>query len=132
MMTATERLNLFVQILDREDYGFLRSLDARREQQFRRDRIRIFRRELRAIANQARGLFRVRRSNLAAAGRWGDYVPLTMEAAGTYVAIGKLWTAGTLLAWRMPEWVDAGRNANLLRRYVTSPEFSSARQKLPV
>jgi hypothetical protein len=123
MMTATERLNLFVQILDREDYGFLRSLDARRERQFRRDRIRIFRRELRAIANQSRDLFRVRRSNLSAAGRWGGYWPLAMETAGTYLAIGKLWTAGMLLAWRMPEWVNASRNANLLRRYVTSQKF---------
>ncbi len=120
MMNAAERLNLFVQILDREDYGYLRSLDARRERQFRRYRIRIFRRELRAIANQTAGLFRIRRRNLAAAGKWGAYWPLTKETAGTFVAIAKLWTAGTLVAWRMPEWIDAGRSADLLLRYVTS------------
>jgi hypothetical protein len=124
MINAVERLALFVQILDPEDYGFLRSLDAHRERTFRRDRVRIFRRELRVITKDAAKLFRVRRLNLAKAGRWDNYVPLLGETAGGFWAIGKLWLAGTLLAWRIPMIVDAARNADRLARLVTSQKFS--------
>jgi hypothetical protein len=124
MINAVERLALFVQILDPADYGFLRSLDARRERTFRRDRVRIFRRELRVITRDAAKLFRVRRLNLAQAGRWNDYVPLLGETAGGFLAIAKLWLAGILLAWRIPMVVNAGRSADRLARLVTSQKFS--------
>jgi hypothetical protein len=124
MMSAAERLDLFVQILDPEDYGFIRSLDARRERTFRRDRVRIFRRELRVIVTDAANLFRIRRHNLARAGRWNDYIPLLGETAGGFWAIGKLWLAGTLLAWRIPMVVNGNRSAERLARLVTNQKFS--------
>ncbi len=124
MINAVERLGLVVQILDLEDYGFLRSLDARRERTFRRGRIRIFRRELRVITEDAAKLFRVRRLNLAKAGRWNDYVPLLGETAGGFWALGQLWLAGTLLAWRIPVVLDAPRSADRLARLVTNQKFS--------
>jgi hypothetical protein len=124
MMSAAERLDLFVQILDPEDYGFMRSLDAGRERTFRRDRVRIFRRELRVIAVDATNLFRVRRLNLAKAGRWNDYFPLIGETAGGFWAIGKLWIAGTLLDWRIPIMMNGVRSADRLARLVTTQKFS--------
>ena len=131
MLNAPDRLGLFVQILDPEDYGFLRSINADAERKFRQDRLRIFRKELRVIAVDYVKLYLERTSNLAAAGRWQAYAPLALETTAGFAAIAKLWAAGTLFAWRMPMVVDAARSAERLARVITSEKFSSAPQNLP-
>ena len=125
-MTATERLHLFVHILDPEDYDFVRIRAPRLERQFRRDRMQIFRTELRAIARDAARLHRERASNLAAAGRWGDYPALLAEKIAMRAALAKLSLAGALFAWRLPLVIDAARSANRVLTLVSSQELSVA------
>jgi hypothetical protein len=131
MLNASERFGLLVQILDPVDYRFLRSINMTAERAFRRDRVRIFRRELRVIAADSFKLYRERSANLAAAGRWQAYAPLVAQTGIGFLAIARLWTAGSLFAWRLPMVINAARNADQLVRFVTSEKFSSAPQRLP-
>jgi hypothetical protein len=131
VITDTERFQLFVGILDRADYEFVAARNPRAEREFRRERVRIFRRELRSITDASARLYRVRASNLAAAGRWSAYPRLVSETIGSFVSIGKLALAGTLLAWRLPVMIDAASNASRVLRFVTAETFSSAPQNLP-
>jgi hypothetical protein len=131
VITETERFQLFVGILDREDYTFLSARNPRVERKFRRERVRIFRRELRLIAADSVKLYRVRASNLAAAGRWSAYPQLVLETIGSFVSIGKLSLAGTLLAWRLPLMIDAAGNASRVLRFVSAETASSGPRKLP-
>jgi hypothetical protein len=131
MTSDTERFRLFVGILDRADYEFIGSHNPSLERKFRRDRMRIFRRELRSIAVDSARLYRVRASNLAAVGRWSAYPSLALDTMSSFVSIGKLFTAGTLFAWRLPVMIDAARDANRVLRFITSEKFSLAPQNLP-
>ena len=131
MITEAERFQIFVGILDRADYQFIRSRNSILERKFRKTRMRIFRRELRTIAGDTASLYRVRASNIAAAGRWSAYPGLVFETMASFVSIGKLAAAGRLFAWRLPVVIDAARNAQRVLRFVTSEKFSSAPQKLP-
>jgi hypothetical protein len=131
VITDTERFQLFVGILDCADYEFVGALNRRAEREFRRERVRIFRRELRLIADDSANLYRVRASNLAAAGRWSAYPRLVSETIGSFVSIGKLALAGTLLAWRLPLMIDAASNASRVLRFVSGETVSLAPQKLP-
>jgi hypothetical protein len=132
VLTQEERLHLFVHILDPEDYDFVRMHAPRMESGFRRDRVRIFRKELQAIARDAAQLHRERASNLAAAGRWGDYPALLMDRVQMLAALRKLSLAGRLFAWRLPIFIDAARSANRVLTFVTGQEFSPAHPNLPV
>jgi hypothetical protein len=132
VITAAERFHLFVRILDSADYQFIRQLDPRAEHKLRRDRMRIFRRELRAIAVDSASLYRARAANLGAVGRWQAYPSLVLDTMSSFVSIGKLAAAGTLFAWRLPLVIDAARNANRVLRFVTNEKFSPAPQNLPV
>jgi len=127
----TERFQLLAGILDNADYEFIGSRNPHLERKFRRDRVRIFRRELRSIANDSAKLYRIRASNLAAAGRWSAYPSLVLDTTSGFISIAKLFTAGTLFAWRLPMVIDAATNANRVLRFVSSETFSAAPQKLP-
>ena len=131
MATEAERFRLFVSILEPADYEFIRARSAEAEREFRRDRIRIFRNELRTIAADSRKLFGERVSNLAAAGQWNDYPGLAWDSLAIYLAIKKLSLAGALFAWRLPLVIDAARNANRVLAFVTNPKFCPAPQNLP-
>jgi hypothetical protein len=132
VITETERFNLFVSILDPGDYQFIRERQPAVESKFRRERIRIFRTELRAISADSVKLYRERASNLAAAGRWGAYLSLVGDTALIFFSIRKLALAGTLFAWRVPMFIDAARNANRVLAFATNPKFSPALQNRPV
>jgi hypothetical protein len=101
------------------------------ENKLRRSRIRIFRRELRAIAGDSKNLYRERAANLAAAGRWRAYPSLVLDTTLSFISIGKLGLAGVLFAWRLPLVIDAARNANRVLSFVTSEKFSSAPHQQP-
>jgi hypothetical protein len=131
MITETERFQLFVGILDRADYKFLGARNPQAERELRRERVRIFRRELRFIAADSAQLYRTRASNLAAAGRWSAYPRLVSETIAGFISIGKLSLAGTFLAWRLPLMIDAATNANRVLRFVSGETVSSSPQKLP-
>jgi hypothetical protein len=132
VITETQRFHLFVSILDSADYQFIRERQPSGESKFRRERVRIFRRELRAISADSVKLYRERASNLAAAGRWGAYLGLLGDSAMIFLSIRKLALAGTLFAWRAPMVIDAARNANRVLAFATNPKFSPALQNQPV
>jgi hypothetical protein len=132
VITETERFQLFVSILDPGDYQFIRERQPTVESKFRRERVRIFRSELRAISADSVKLFRERASNLAAAGRWGTYLSLMRDTALIFFSIRKLALAGTLFAWRVPMFIDAARNANRVLAFAADPKFSAAPQNQPV
>jgi hypothetical protein len=124
VITETQRFHLFVSILDPADYQFIRERQPSGDSTFRRERVRIFRRELRAISADSAKLYRERASNLAAAGRWGAYLSLLGDTAMIFLSIRKLALAGTLFAWRVPLVIDAARNADRVLAFVTNPRFS--------
>jgi hypothetical protein len=132
VITAAERLRLFVRILDPADYQFVQGLDRRVESKLRRDRMRIFRRELRVIAADSASLYRARAGNLAAAGRWQAYPSLVLDTMSGFFSLGKLAVAGTLFAWRFPLVIDAARNANRVVQFMTNEKFSPVPQHQPV
>jgi hypothetical protein len=125
------RFQLFVHILDPEDYEFVRAQGPQLERKFRRDRMRIYRQELRAIMGDSRRLYRDRAANLAAAGCWHRYPALIADTMLNFVAIGKLALAGTLFSLRLPLVIDAARNANRVLAFSASQKFSQAPQNLP-
>ncbi len=131
-MSEAQKFQLFVRILDPEDYLFLRSQDARVEKRFRRKRVRIFRGELRSIAADLARSYRARAGNIAAAGRWAAYPSLALDTVSGFLSIAKLYAAAVLFAWRWPLMIDAARNADRLLRLVTSETFAAAPPNLPV
>ncbi len=131
MTGHAERFQIFLTILDAADCEFVERRDARLARSFRKTRARIFRRELSVIATEAGNLFRVRRDNIAAAGRWSAYAPLLRETAGSYWAIAKLHLAATAYSLQLPRVVDAARNADRVLRFITSQTIAANPASLP-
>jgi hypothetical protein len=120
-----------VQILDPVDYQFVRAQGAELERKFRRERMRIYRKELGAIARDSRKLYRERAANLATAGYLNRYPALLLDTMLNFAAIGRLALAGTLFAWRLPLVIDAARSANRVLAFSASQKFSPTPQNLP-
>jgi hypothetical protein len=124
MMGQNERLGLLIRILDPEDYQYIRAYDFRIEARFRRERMRIYRGELRNLASDALRSYRTRLSNINAAGRWGAYPGLVMSTASTFSSIGKLWLAGALFQMRLPVMVDVAAHRERLNNFLTAEALS--------
>src|SRR5882724_2883492 len=121
-----ERFQLLVRILEPADYRFMEMRNPAIQRQFRRDRMRIFRGELRRIAADSGRAYQRRLSRISASGQWNAYGPLLMETASSFFAIGKLAVAAKLFAWRLPTVVDVGANTGRLVRYLNVPAASEA------
>jgi hypothetical protein len=120
-----ERFDLLVRILEPADYRFIQMRDPAISRRFRRERIRIFRRELRRIAAESGRTYQRRASRISAAGKWDAYAPLLIETASSYSSIVKLAFAGTLFSWHLPMVIDVGRNARQLVQFLTAPAASA-------
>ena len=125
MTSQDERFELLVRILEPADYRFIQMRNPAISRRFRRDRMRIFRRELRRIAAESGRAYQRRASRISAAGKWDAYAPLLMETTSSFCSIGKLAFAGTLFSWHLPMVIDVGTNARQLIRYLTAPAASA-------
>ncbi len=120
MTTDSERFGLLVRILESNDYAFIQHRNPSIAKRFRRDRLRIFRRELRDIAADSVETYQKRVSRISAAGQWSAYGPLVRETASVFVSLGKLSLAGTLFSWRIPVMINAGINVERLVKYFAN------------
>jgi hypothetical protein len=127
-----ERFELLVRILEPADYRFIQMRNPAISRRFRRDRLRIFRKELRRIAAESGRAYQRRASRISSAGKWDAYAPLLMETASSFCAIGKLAFAGTMFSWHLPVVIDVGRNARRLLGYLTAPAASVEPRNSPV
>ena len=126
MMDHAERFRILLGLLSAEDYRFVGQRDPHCAKMFRKNRARIFRGELRVIKGEARGLYRERLQNIAAAGRWFSYPPLVWDTALSYFAIAKLSAAGTLFSLDLPRMIDTARNGERVQRFVTSQTLATS------
>lgn len=124
MMRQNERLSLLIRILDPEDYRYIRAHDFRTEARFRRERMKIYRGELRNIASEAVRSYQTRLSNINSAAQWAAYPGLVWSTASTFSSIGKLWVAGALFRVRLPVMVDVAAQRERLQRFLTAEALS--------
>ncbi|HLW76980.1 MAG TPA: hypothetical protein VKS01_08335 [Bryobacteraceae bacterium] len=132
MTDTRERFQIFLGILDLNDCEFVEQHDRLAGRVFRRNRARIFRKELRTLIREAGGLYRVRAGNIAQAGRWPAYAPLLVDTALSYWAIAKLYAAGVLFALDGPQLISATHNAERVQRFVSSQADAASPANLPV
>ena len=125
MTTECDRLLLLAGLLDPEDYRFMESLNPAIAKNFRRERMRIFRTELRTIANEVGSTFRPRVSRLDAAGYWWAYPSLVHRTALICCALAKLRFACMLFSCRLPVLIDVRATTNRLARYITAEALSA-------
>src|SRR5437899_3263681 len=121
-----ERFQLLVRILEPADYRFIEMRNPAIQRQFRRDRMRIFRKELKRIAADSRAAYHRRLSRISASGQWNAYGPLLMDTMSSFVSIQKLRLASRLFAWHLPNIVDINANTAHLVRYLTVAAASEA------
>ena len=119
-----DRFQLLCRILEPSDYRFIQMRNPALQRRFRRDRMRIFRRELRRIAADSGRAYQRRASRISASGQWNAYGPLLMETASSFLSIGKLAVAGRLFSWRLPTMIDVRANTGRLVRYLSVPAAS--------
>ena len=124
-MLLHHRLVTLIQILDREDYRFVRSQDLRIEVEFRRKRMRIYRAALRGLAAEIWKSHQAQISNVTAAGAWDRYLPVVFKTATSFASVGKLWMAGILVSCRMPVPFDLARTRERLENFLTAPLVSA-------
>lgn len=131
MAPQSDRLALLIRMLDPEDYQYIRAYDFRLEARFRRDRMRIYRAELRTIAADALESYQARLSNLNAAGAWIRYPSLVLSTANSFFSIGKLCVAGALFRFRIPVLVNLRKPQERLQRFLTIEGSSAEPHRLP-
>jgi hypothetical protein len=119
-------LLLLARFLEAGDYEFIEARNPAIAKRFRRKRMRIFRNELWAIANEAGLTFRASASRIDAAGYWRAYPSLVRRTALTYCAIAKLRFACMLFSWRLPVLIDVRTTTNLLVGYARAGALSVA------
>lgn len=117
-MVKGDRLGTLIRMLDPEDYRYIGTQDSGIEARFRRRRMKIYRRALRGIASDALGSYQAQLSNINAAGAWRRYPRLVGRTASSFVAIGKLWMAGTLFRFRLPVPVDLTAQRDRLEKFL--------------
>jgi hypothetical protein len=127
-MRQSERLELLIRMLDPEDYGYIRAQDSRVEARFRRERMKVYRSALKALAWDVADIYQTRLANMNAAGYWSAYPRLLLSTASMFFSLGKLWCAGILFRYRLPVGVNLPAQEALLQRFLNVEPPSS---KLP-
>ena len=120
MALQRDGLGTLIRLLDPEDYRFVRTQDPTMESRFRRERMKIYRGGLRAVARYAAQSYHARLANLSSAGMWRAYPSLLLSTASSFFSIGKLWMAGALFRLRLPVVVDVAAQRERLRQFLTS------------
>jgi hypothetical protein len=124
--TDCDRLVLLASLLDPEDYQFIEARNPAIAKRFRSQRMRIFRNELWAIANNVGPTFRARASRIDAAGYWRAYPSLVQRTALICCAIAKLRFACMLFSWHLPVLIDVRAATSRLIRDATAGALSVA------
>jgi hypothetical protein len=129
--TDCDRLALLARLLDPEDYRFIETRNPAIAKRFRSQRMRIFRTEWWAIANNIGPTFRAGASRIDAAGYWRAYPSLLHRTALICCAIAKLRFACMLFSWHLPVLIDVRATTNRLVRYATAGTLSVAPSHSP-
>ena len=132
MLEQNERLGLLIRMLDPEDYRFVACYDFRTESRFRRERMRIYRGELRSIVMDAIRSHHAGLANINAAGRWSSYPSLVLGTMSALLCIGKLWAAGALFGLRLPVLFDLAAQRERLQSLLSPEPLSVTPRRSPV
>ena len=131
MTSQGQRIRLLIRILEPGDYDFFRKNRPEFEKHFRIARIRIFRRELMALAMDSLRSYRVRLARINRAARWGAYPALVLSTLSILVALGKLWVASVLFSRQWPMIVNVGLNANRFADFLSVESLSAEPRNSP-